>query len=267
MKGFGQLLKHDMYRQLLRHWYYFLIVIPFVWYFFDNLNSLIAMGGSEETAGFLELIIYFFYGEIEYIPQLSEFKVNIPFLLVHVMLAYIIAYYPVQDLSLRGRQVFIRLKGNTAWWYSKCLWLTTTVITYYVVIFLVVAIMTGGIRFSVREDIFLMLGEIQPGNTTRAYLTYCMLLPMAASLAISFLQMVISVMTAPVYGFCVVVLQLLLSFYFYAPWLPANYQMFNRLSLAREGGILAVPSFALCGGMVIVCVIVGAVYMKKRDIL
>lgn len=266
MKTFCQLLKHDICRQLMRHWYYFLVVCPVVLYFGLSLNGWIEMVDVQGKAGCLELIIYMFYGEQEYIPQISDFKVNIPFLLVHTLLAYMTAYYPVHDLSVRGRQIFIRIKNNTSWWYAKCIWLSSTVIIYYLVIFFTAAIFSGEVSKAVNENILILFGEIQKGNTQQDYLLYALILPIMASLAISFLQMTISILTAPVYGFFFVTFQLIISFYFYSPLLFSNYQMFNRCVLSRENGITAEFAVPVCIAVIMVCVVVGAVYMKKRDI-
>lgn len=117
------------------------------------------------------------------------------------------------------------------------------------------------------KDFIATFGELYQMENGADYVLYCLILPIAASVAVLFVQMLLSMITAPVYGFFVVIFQVLLSFYFYSPFLPGNYQMFNRLALAREDGICAGQSFFICSIVIVSCIIIGAIYMKKRDIL
>ena len=265
--SFIRLFLSDVREQILKHWYYFVLLVPLIVYQWVSLRDLSIFSGLSGQIGFMDLIIYLFYGEKEYIPQVSHFQVKIEFLTMQVLLAYVTAYYPVRDLSVRGRQIFIRVGGNVTWWYSKCLWLILTVVLYYLGIWLTAAILTGGWKMLPDINLLSVYGEIYQLGKTADYMIYCLMLPVIASLSVLMIQMLLSILTAPVYGFLVVVLQQLVSFYFYSPLLPGNYQMFNRLELARESGITALPSFLFCGVLIIVCMVIGAVYMKKRDIL
>lgn len=265
--SFLRLFLSDIREQILKRWYYFVLLIPLLVYQWMSLCSMSRISGLSGRPGFMDLIIYLFYGEQEYIPNVSPFKVRVEFLVMQVLLAYMTAYYPVRDLSVRGRQIFIRVGGNVIWWYSKCLWLMLTVGLFYFVIWITAAILTGGLSLQPDSNLLLVYGEINRLGQPAEYVLYCLLLPLAANLAVLFVQMLLSLLTAPVYGFFIVVFQLLLSFYFYSPLLPGNYQMFNRLEPARENGIMALPSLFLCGAVILICIVTGAVYMKKRDIL
>lgn len=262
---FWQLFKHDMREQIIKHWYYFLLVLPLIFYLCVDFKSLLE--GMGKVPDFMDMLIWIFYGVKEYIPNENPFEIKIEFMLIHIVLACMIAYYPIKDLSVSGRQIFIRVRNNTIWWFSKCVWLVITVVLYYLAVYACIAAAAGNMILYPQKEVLLWTGVLENFGSTAEYLEVLVLLPMATTLAVSFVQMLLSVITAPAYGFFAIVLNLLLSSYFYCHWIPGNFLMFNRSFLAREEGIGLAWPLVVDAVLVFVCVIAGAVYIKKKDLL
>lgn len=262
---FCQLLKHDMREQIVKRWYYFLLILPLILYLCIDFRNLLE--GTGETPNFMDMLIWIFYGVREYIPNENPFEIKIEFMLIHIVPACIIAYYPVKDLSVSGRQIFIRVRNNTIWWFSKCVWLVLTVVLYYLAVYACIAAAAGNTTLCPQKNALLWARAAENLGSAEQYFAVLVLLPVATTLAVSFGQMLLSVITAPAYGFFAVVLNLLLSSYFYSHWIPGNFLMFNRSFLAREGGVGLMQPLAVDAVLVLVCVTAGAVYMKKKDLL
>lgn len=267
MEYLWKLLNHDLREQVIKHWYYFLIILPLIIYLCIDFQSLLKVDDLGESPDFMDMVIYLFYGVKEYIPDQNPFQVKIEFMLIHIIPAYIIAYYPVKDLSVSGRQIFIRVRNNNIWWYSKCIWLILVICLYYLTIFACSAIIAGNVNMVPQAKVLLHIGEIQGLGSGTEYFCYLIILPVLTTIAVSFVQMFLSVITAPVYGFLLVVLNLLLSSYFYSHWLPGNFLMFNRSLLARDQGIGLEQALVIDAIFIVISVIAGGICMKKKDIL
>ncbi|MCI9370396.1 MAG: hypothetical protein HFH65_08785 [Lachnospiraceae bacterium] len=262
---FWQLLKHDLREQMIKRWYYFLLILPLIFYLCIDFGNIIE--GIGKNPNFMDMLIWIFYGVKEYIPSENPFEIKIEFMLIYIVPACIIAYYPIKDLSVSGRQIFIRIRNNTIWWFSKCVWLILTIVLYYLMVYACIAAVAGDVMLLPHKEVLIYMGVAEEVKSAGEYLIFLVLLPIVTTVAVSFVQMFLSVITAPAYGFFAVVLNLLLSSYFYSHWIPGNFLMFNRNILAREGGIGFEQSLAVNVVLVIVCMIAGAIYMKKKDLL
>jgi uncharacterized membrane protein len=92
-------------------------------------------------------------------------------------------------------------------------------------------------------------------------------LPLLTSIALSLLQMMLSFVLSPIYGYMIAVCLLVASAYFYSPILIGNHSMLARNALfyadglGSAGGVLAsVVTGALS-------VAIGMLYFKRYDIL
>ena len=93
------------------------------------------------------------------------------------------------------------------------------------------------------------------------------ILPVVSTIALGLFQMVISVMTSPVYGVLVQIAQLTLSMIYLSPFLPGNYYMYIRSSFYREDGIDAVMALTGCIVVSIMTITAGRIAIDRKDIL
>lgn len=250
MKLVLKLLKQDLKYQICKKWYYFVFVILLVIYMCIQADG--SMKLEEETGidlGFGRYLSYVFQGTIEYIRDIHPFEVRPDFMLIHIIWAYMIAWYPVRDLQTRGYQIFIRTEKVRYWWYEKCIWTAITMILYYLIIFLTILVYGRNIR-------------IESGD-----ILYLMFLPCITSFMLALLKILISLILAPVYGFMTIVFLMLLSTFFFSKFLPGNFLMVNRMIIVREGGVTFGMSVSICMVVIAVCFAMGSFYIKKKDIL
>jgi hypothetical protein len=244
-----RLLKQDMKYQTQRKWYYFLLVIPLILLKFRELAKINVPEGTTDGYGFGDYLAYLFQGPLEYIKDIHPFELNPDFMLLHIIPAYMIAYYPIRDLQSRGKQIFIRIGRIQYWWYAKCLWTFLNISIYYLVIWITAAVCAGNLKIDTNTIVYLIL------------------LPYLTSIMLSGLQITIALITAPVYGFMCTVFQLLAATYSFSKYLPGNYLMVNRMILAREGGVTFGMSALLCILVILLSFAVGCMYIRKKDIL
>lgn len=192
------------------------------------------------------------------------------FILLYSWLILLVAYYAHDDMKEYGIQTFIRCHQRYSWWFSKCIWNICTVILYYVLIYLAcfaAAVISKGSFFKMDDTVWQILfyaeKEVPSGGILFLYLV---VLPVFTSMALSMMQMFLSIVSSPIAGAMVNLVLLLVSICKLSQWLPGNYRMFLRMSVRMEGGVEFLPAvlFDLC--LILAAVFAGAIVLRKKDI-
>lgn len=254
-----KMVVQDLKYRTVKKSYYFLVMLPLIVFKYLEMRNVRELTEGTEI-GFADCLAYLFYGCLEYIKDVQPFDMRPDFMLLHIIPAYIFAYYPIRDLQKRGEQIFYRIHHPQNWWDAKCIWLFINITLYYLFLFVVVFVYCGNLSFT--PDIVCDLG-VSRWNAMK----YLVILPYLSSCMLYMLQMTVSLFTEPMYGFMLLIFMLLLSIFFYSPYLPGNYLMVNRMVICREGGILFGPSAGVCIIIMLLCYGMGKYHMKKREIV
>ena len=199
-------------------------------------------------------------------PYSQDFDVNVLWLLVNLFLGYIVSFYPFKDLHGYGQLMLIRSQKRNSWWFGKCVWNVGCVTLYYAVLWLVAgvfALLTGSLSLVPTAEIQAAVtrGSVE-GLTPVSLVFHALLAPWLASLAISMLQMTVSLFTQPIIGVLTVCAVLVVSIFTDSFLAPGNYLM-----MMRHG--LSIPWAAGCLWLVFLvaaAVLAGYFGFKKRDI-
>lgn len=202
-----------------------------------------------------------------YRPGDKEFEVNVLWMLVNFFLAYIVSFYPFKDLHGYGQLMLIRSQKRDTWWFGKCIWNIGCVTLYYVIIWLVAAVFalcTGGNLSLIpnAEVQNLIGGGGVEGLTVGTMLLHAFLYPWLASLAVSLLQMTVSLLTQPIIGILTVCVVLAISVFTTSVLAPGNYLMLMRYYVPNPWGLGCLWLIAIT----VLSAVVGYFSFKKRDI-
>lgn len=155
--------------------------------------------------------------------------------------------YPVNDLSGFGKQILLRIADRKIWWYSKCIWLVSSLAVCSILYIILLFIVSFGFRFSFSTDYtqveeILNLIPLNPQNNIEIQMVCQVFFSL---LALCFLQMFFSLMMGTTYSFTFLMVLLLLSTYFMKSYLPGNYLMLIRSAYYMENGIEFLPCLAV----------------------
>lgn len=221
---------------------------------------------------FIDALLYMFRGMKEYRPEFREaFDVSDAYLIWNVLLAVIIGDYPTKELVSTGKNHLIRMGKRNIWWCGKCVWNMLAVFVFYGCIYLGILIGTlyeGGKILSVNENVFFRIFSINlTDQSTKNIILQVLLLPVFSSMAISFLQMVVSISSNNILGYICTMIVCGLSAYYMKWFMPGNGSMVYRFVVVNLDGIGLIKPISAYLLIMIVSFLAGCYYFENKDIL
>ena len=273
--GVGRLLRYDLREGIAAEWKKLVAVVVFSLiaglYMYVHIVGLKKNFDISTNGTFMDYLLNMLHGMKRFVASSGgDFEIPITFLGISILTAFTIGNYAVKDLSACGIQIITRRRSRTKWIISKILWNFAVVIMIYICI-VIVAYMIGGGGIAPTELIcskILDFSNINVGGISN--MTLCVLvilLPLVTSMAVSQLQMTISLIVSPVAGFFVAITIMFLSAYITSPYLLGNYWMIQRNSIFLNGGMNMVIGFVVNVIVILVAVICDIFYFKRKNII
>lgn len=255
-------------------------IAPAALYAFAFVNYIVRLNAYIRTGNALSLgrslgdaLLFIFGGMREYDPSIDRrFSFPALWMLLYMLLAYLVLYYPHRDLEENGQNVLIRTGGRGLWWMSKCAWNTLSVILYFLLgwgITVLGCICTGiplTLHLSPNINIlFEMTGYnmLHPDELTAEIL----LLPLAVMAALMLMQMALSLFVRPVYSYMITAAVLLAGTYYLSPLFIGNYAMPLRSIRMIRNGVEPKTGLIMSAVLAAVSVAAGLVRFRRYDIL
>ena len=271
MKAYLKLLEYDLkqgfYKNRGKLLFCLITFAMFAVSFNQELNKVLP---TSKAPHFIDYLLYLSKGAVEYQPDLGvKFDIPLIWLMTHLMVAFLVSNYLMEDLYSYGTQVLLRAKNKKLWWFSKCSWLVVTVLAFYCLEFLSIFLSVKG-NTSLQPNLHLneQLNWLNmSGMHEIDMILSVIVLPFLTSLALAMIQMYLSLFLTSIYAFVLVVSYLVLSTYYLNPFFIGNDTMFLRNALLYKNGIhtnMAIVS-NIC---IILCIIlIGAVTFNRHEIL
>ncbi|QNK42045.1 hypothetical protein [Caproicibacter fermentans] len=271
--SFFYLLKYDFLVGVILSWKkYFVTACIFIIsaLFF---NQAISVHFLNIKVGFLDYIIEIFKGVPIYIP--SSYKTfSIPgiWILLFLYFFYMFNCYPLSDIHSYGQQVLLRSQKRIYWWLSKCLWLAIGIFIFYVIgyfILLLFTLGTGHTFFEMNHEVNAAVTKINTSNARTQDIFYVgILLPFIVSMAIAFIQLIISFITdSLIFGYIAIIILLVASAYKCHPLLLGNYLMLNRNNLFISDGVSANTGIIISIICIALSIAIGAKKIQHYDVM
>lgn len=233
------------------------------------------------SGSFGDYWLYIFGGMKEYIPSpLESFKFPVFWMVLFLYLFYVTLYYPYNDLLGYGQNVLVRSRGRFNWWLSKCMWNAFTVLSFFLIgvvtVALFCAITSGVFSVKISPNMYTEVFSLGEGGILfepvppkyPAYITGALIgLPILTAIAISQLQMLVSLWLRPIFSFCVTAAVLVASAYYVSPFMIGNYAIPIRCDAVISNGVSPVTGVITLSVIIIVCIIVGGIAFKHYDII
>lgn len=269
---FFKLIKFDLYQGAFKQYGKFIIIFIFlIISCLDFYVQLKAFYVTEYTYG--HFLLYIFGGMKEYIPSPSEpFPVPYRWLLWHFLVLYFTLHYMHDDLTGFGQNLIYRCKSRTIWWISKCIWNAIYVSSFYIIGWITVFVFSVLCKAKMSFDItpipmLLSFGEKQIISEHYNLLFQLTILPLLVSIAVSLIQMTMSLIIKPMLSFVISAVIYISSAYKLVPWLLGNYAMAVRSDLTISNGINSKIGAIFSVLLSLCSIIIGILLFKKYSIL
>lgn len=254
----------------------FIIGIDYADTFIRQIQTYMMYGKQSLQVSFIDCIVYVFRGMREYIPAKNNpFEIPTNYLIIVIVLALFIGNYPLKDLHGFGKNVLVRSRRKSDWWFSKCIWNISTVLVFFLSIYAGVAV-----RCVVSSSMFSSIGNVNADvisvvlgcNKESIYNAnvigvMVLVLPVLTGIALSLFQMTMAFLTSAIISYISIITVAIFSAYYTVWFLPGNFLMTYRYTQVCENGVFLAKSVMVDVVIIVVSVIVGYVYFRKYDVL
>lgn len=236
------------------------------------------------TAHSIDVIFFAFAGTPKYIPGKDIiFVFPLIWATVFLLPLYLTSYYPFYDLMGYGKTILIQSGSRIKWWLSKSVWCILRIFTFFLTIYLVVIIfclvMEIPINYNVTENTYNMMIDryykadaYLPGDYTLLEFDGNMgplflILPVLIISVMSLIQLAVSLLSTPVYGFILSAIILVASTYYLNPLLIGNYLMVFRSDRLFYGGVNDIIGTLVSLILIVFVTIINIFLFRKYDVV
>lgn len=266
-----RLIKYDLKSGFAYNRIKFVIALVFILVNCVYFNMIIK-GIQIDNASLGDLIIYFFKGEAVFSSKTGNFPIPITYLGVQIIVAILVGYYPYDDISGYGKQIFIRCQDRWKWLVSKVAWSVSTVLFFYlctfVMIFLFASISGFDMSLEYHKEIIWQTNNIEiPDIESVTIIINGILMPIVYSIVISLIQICISLGTNAIIGFLIVMIYDFAAVFFVNKFFMSNYMMILRnteYSLVKFNKLEGVITLII---VYIIAIWVGRLIINKKQLV
>lgn len=182
-------------------------------------------------------------------------------------------WYPLNDLYGFGKTILTTGQSRTRWYLAKAFWCGIAVTMYFLLgwIILCLSCLITGTQFTWTISPYMMelleLSEVSSPIEEWHIALQMTVLPWVIALALSQLQLCLSLWIQPALCWMISVVILLSSAYYANPVLPGNYAMALRDRQILSDGVNSSIGFQYAAGVILICLFVGVLSFKHADIL
>lgn len=274
LRRFCLLLKHDIHSGIICKWkLYFVSALVFGFFFsaflhhYEILSDVMNLGSG---VGIIDFLASVFIGNNPI--DLSSFMgvdISLVWVVFNSLLIILVGFYPKDELKKTSSLFVVRARSRRMWWTSKYVWCVISVVIYYLLLLLLAYIFTlffGAKELQANSVLFGALYNIDiSGISFGRLILSSIFLPMITCIAISEIQILISLFTNSVIG-CISSLCFMIAASVYdAKVLIYNYTMICRTYLLSDKEVV----FAFVGLSVLLLVtyLFGHFFINKKDIV
>lgn len=267
------IFRYDLYNGLLR-WRY--LVIPAIFLIPCVLcKRELDLVGIAGTCG--DYLLYCFKGQLPVSEGSTLQDIALPTLWILVTggCLYLNLDYAPKDMTSFGMQIIYRSKRKNDWYISKCLWNMVSCTAFFGIAFITVFLFSqlagasAAIASSSSASIYIFQPTLHEPISLSAHqvITISLFLPFLTVYALSMLEMLLSIITKPIFGFLGCMLLLAGSAFGSSRWLLGGGAMAVRSAYVLPEGEFPLFIGSYAASVVFLCVIIGTVIFRKTDIL
>ncbi len=194
------------------------------------------------------------------------------FFLSNILVLYFTLNYLIDDLNHGGIQIFTRLGNMKTWLRSKCILNIITVISYYVLGFIIFGFLcflnNKIMSLQPNADVFSVNFHAiyKPTSDWKLFIAF-FIQPAVVMLCLSILQMTLTLFIKPVYAFTAICIYIMLGVFFVNPAFLSNYAMPLRSSAIGIYNFDFLSCFLICLVIIILSIVTGQKRASCMDIL
>lgn len=225
------------------------------------------LGLDSKNINFIDLFFYMFKG-IGY--SINPLPINC--FLIHIYITYLVGSYCYDDLSKESSHAIVRMKNRKYIWISKIIWMSATILTFYLMLLLIIGIFStvmlnsslGWSKFSKVS----ILNIIIKDYSSWKFILFTILIYILSSMTLSIFQMLISFIVKPTYIYIVNICIFVISLFCNKFIIPIQGSLILRQNLFDVTYKINPLNSTIYNLLAFIIIFeVGIYYIRKIDIL
>lgn len=275
---FWNILKNDIVRGMFKRKYLYIIattVIAVLVIATDlSMRRKIGTQGYCGSVSAGDLLQVFYRGSrIIRLDNIMEYYMSEQYLFMVLGISFIVGSYCIKDLSSVGMQIILRCGSIGKWFASKIVWCFVsafyiTVLTD-ILIEIISVIHRYDLGFNIHMEVLHMYGysnntaSIDAGEIA----VISIVLPLMSLFTIALIQMLLSMLCSPIISLLLISAGMVITIFSGNAFLIFNGLMCMRNNVYISGGTDSVHMMLADAVIILLCAILGYVYIRRIDIL
>lgn len=242
-------------------------------YQLHNYFTLHHISSNSELSWF-DYLFYNLKGDKVYEYNSGEqFRMPANWICNQVLVALIVGYYPIRDLSGYGKNTLVRSQSRILWFTSKIILTVILVVLFYITIYCTTLVFglfdSGTVSATLNVKVTNFFYQVNISDIYMpTFIVYMLVVPLLTSITISIVQVVLSFVVNPFISLVLVIGYFTLGTYYDSPFLIGNFsQIFRSKFFNVEDGRTMEQAFLYLGIITVVFLVFGYIYFSKKDIL
>lgn len=203
----------------------------------------------------------------------EQFRMPANWICNQVLVALIVGYYPIRDLSGYGKNTLVRSQSRVLWFTSKIILTVILVVLFYITIYCTTLVFglfdSGNVSTNLNIEVTNLFYQVDISDIYMpTFIVYMLVVPLLTSMTISIVQVVLSFVVNPFISLVLIIGYFTLGTYYDSPFLIGNFsQIFRSKFFNVEDGRTMEQAFLYLGIIAVVFLVFGYIYFSKKDIL
>lgn len=274
MTKFVKFLRYDLKNGILSAWKHYLLALVFFLCIGVDFLYRCAVFQPKQNFTLGDFAAYVFAGMRKYVPSIYDsFRFPALWVLLFALILYGTLRYTDEDMRGFGQHTMLHSASRNAWWFSKCAWNALSVLTFFLLLWVVMLLfaLCGDLQFSFEIspyiDLFLDAGEVRIPSVEWSLTLELFILPPMVAIALSMVQMTLSLFMKPVFSYICSLVYLLASAYYTSPALLGNYAMVLRSEQVMENGVSPTVGVLYATVLTVLSAALGHMLFRRHNIL
>lgn len=233
-------------------------------------HSSLRSAGVSLAPSWGDYVLFAFRGTPAPLPDEVKAAFPLEWLLPQIVLAVLIAGPTSVDIGRYGTQVLQRVGSKVSWWIGTWIWVAVCVLGFYTIaacVWLVACLIFGTGSFAPQSGVQMAVTGLDVSPSSGGEVAGVLLCAVVVSLAVSTIQMAVSLLFRPLLGILFVVFYLLASAMVNSPLLIASASMAMRNAAFTSDGVATQETVTICAALCLLVVCAGGLAFRRKDLL
>lgn len=276
IRKLGQQIGYDIRQGIIQQWKKYAMLLAVYIVSIVHFILICKMSKKVDSYTSADMIMWMLKG-VKKFDANSRSQLDIPtvYMFPNIIIAFIIGNYVIKDLYGYGKSILVKAESRINWWLSKCIWCVLSAFVSYGMMYIVIAVAgvcTGSFSLKPTPEIYYHLFSMDKQMILQyadvgSLLAGVVITSFIMTVTLNIIQITVGLIVSPTLAYMAIIVLLVLGVFMDNPLVITVYCMAIRSVRYMPYGYKLLPAVIIMCAMILLCVIAGAIYSSKMDII